>query len=176
MFDGRVFLLAPPSEIMFRSPMTRTVLLVAFLAAGLLLVRSGALSPWLWMLLTLVVIATRVIARMDAYQDALSFTDEAITRRHGSRLRKVASESVRWDEVRRVEVLTHETGPGRKDLLFLLHGTGDAGVAVPGPVAERHGLVAELQRRFPGLNEDQWIQAQAATGRATFLLWERAAP
>lgn len=176
MFDGPDRPLAPPSEIMFRSPMTRTVLLVAFLAAGLLLVRSGALSPWLWMLLTLVVIATRVIARMDAYQDELSFTEEGITRQHGSRLRKVQTETVRWDQVRRVEVLTHETGPARKDLLFLLYGTGDAGVAVPGPVAERHGLVAELQRRFPGLQQDQWAQAQAATGRATFLLWEQPAP
>ena len=175
MVDGLVFLPASRSEIMIRSPMARTVLLVAFLAAGLLLVRSGALSPWLWMLLTLVVIATRVIARMDAYQDELSFTDEGITRRHGSRLRKVQTESVRWDQVRRVEVLAHETGPARKDLLFLLYGTGEAGVAVPGPVAERHGLVAELRRRFPGLQEDQWAQAQAATGRAAFLLWEPAA-
>jgi hypothetical protein len=171
----RVRVRPSPSEIMIRSPMTRTVLLVAFLAAGLLLVRSGALSAWLWMLLTLVVIATRVIARMDAYQDELSFTDEGVTRQHGSKLRKVQSESVRWDEVQRVEVLTHETGPGRKDLLFLLHGVGDAGVAVPGPVAERHGLLAELRRRFPGLQEDQWSQAQAASGRASFLLWERAA-
>jgi hypothetical protein len=171
----RVRVRPSPSEIMIRSPMTRTVLLVAFLAAGLLLVRSGALSAWLWMLLTLVVIATRVIARMDAYQDELSFTDEGVTRQHGSKLRKVQSESVRWEEVQRVEVLTHETGPGRKDLLFLLHGVGDAGVAVPGPVAERHGLLAELRRRFPGLQEDQWSQAQAASGRASFLLWERAA-
>lgn len=173
MFDGLVCLPASRSEIMFRSPMARTVLLVAFLAAGLLLVRSGALSPWIWMLLTLVVIATRVIARMDAYQDELSFTEEGISRQHGSRLRKVQNESVRWDQVRRIEVLTHETGPARKDLLVLLYGTGEAGVAVPGPVAERHGLRAELQRRFPGLQDDQWIQAQAATGRATFLLWDR---
>jgi hypothetical protein len=163
-------------EILIRSPLTRSVLLVAFLAAGLLLVRSGALSAWIWMLMTVVVIATRVIARMDAYQDELSFTDEGITRQHGSKLRKVQTESVRWDQLRRVEVLTHEIGPARKDLLFLLFGTGDAGVAVPGPVAERHGLMAQLQRRFPGLQEDQWTQAQAATGRATFLLWERAAP
>jgi hypothetical protein len=155
--------------------MTRTVLLVAFLAAGLLLVRSGALSLWIYLLLTAVVIATRVIARMDAYQEDLLFTDEGLTRQHGSKLRKVLNESVRWDEVRRIEVLTHETGPGRKDLLFLLYGTGEAGVAVPGPVAERHGLLAELRRRFPGLQEDQWSQAQAASGRASFLLWERAA-
>lgn len=173
MFDGRFPCLR--SETMIRSPLTRTVLLVAFLAAGLLLVRSGALSPWLWMLLTLVVIATRVIARMDAYRDELSFTDQDIRRQHGSRLRKVQDESVRWDQVRRIEVLTHETGPARKDMLFLLYGTGDAGVAVPGPVAERHGLVAELRRRFPGLQEDQWVQAQAATGRAAFLLWEQPA-
>jgi hypothetical protein len=156
--------------------MTRTVLLVAFLAAGLLLVRSGALSLWIYLLLTAVVIATRVIARMDAYQEDLLFTDEGLTRQHGSKLRKVLNESVRWDEVQRVEVLTHETGPGRKDMLFLLHGRGDAGVAVPGPVAQRHGLLAELRRRFPGLQEDRWAQAQAATGRAAFLLWERAAP
>ncbi len=159
---------------MMRSPLLRTVLLVAFLAGGLLLVRAGALPLWLWLVATAVVIATRVIARMDAYEDELVFTEQGITRQHGSKLRKVLNESVRWDQVVRIEVLTHETGPGRKDLLFLLHGTGDAGVAVPGAVAHRHGLLAELRRRFPGLHEDQWAQAQAATDRAGFLLWERA--
>ena len=150
----------------------KTLLLVAFLAGGLLLVRAGALPAWVWVLLTLVTIAMRLLARMDAYQDELLVTDTGITRRHGSRVRKTSEESVRWDELEKVEVLTHETGPASADLLFLLHGRGTNGVAVSGALAHKHGLPELLQQRLPGFRTEQLAQAQAATGKAAFLLWE----
>jgi hypothetical protein len=151
----------------------KTLLLVAFLAGGLLLVRAGALPAWVWVLLTLVTMAMRLLARLDAYRDELFVTDAGITRRHGSRVRKTAEEAVRWDELEKVEVLTQEAGPDGADLLFLLHGRGTNGVAVSGALAQQHGLPALLQQRLPGFREDQLAQAQAATGKAAFLLWER---
>lgn len=151
----------------------KTVALVAFLGGGLLLVRAGALPFWAWALLTLVAVGLRVLARMDAYGDELALSDDGIVRQHGSRMRKTMQESVRWNELTRVEVLTRETGPAQADMLFLLHGDGSNGVAVPGPLAERHGLATQLQQRLPGFRAEQLAQAQAATERAAFLLWER---
>jgi hypothetical protein len=146
---------------------------VAFVIAGLLLVRVGALPVWMFAVVVLVVAAARVVSRLDVPEEDLALSDEGITRRHGSRMRKPTIEAVRWDELEQVEVLTQETGPDRKDLLFLLRGAGTNGVAVSGPLAERHGLVAQMQSRLPGFRGDQLAQAQAATGRASFLLWER---
>jgi hypothetical protein len=148
---------------------------VAFVIAGYMLVSVGALPVWLYALAVVLVLGMRVVSRMDVYHDELSLSDEGITRRHGSRMRQTTVEAVRWDELERVEVLSQETGPDRKDLLFLLHGAGSNGVAIPGPLAESHGLVSLLQSRLPGFRGDQLAQALAATQRLSFLLWEREA-
>jgi hypothetical protein len=151
----------------------KNLLLLVFLAGGLLLVYAGALSLWIWVLLTVVTIGARVIAGMDQLQEKLSMDGEGVRREHTSPMRQPMVEQVRWDELSKVEVLSHETGPGRKDLLFLLYGSGTAGVAVPGPLADQHGLVPELQRRLAGFSEDKLAQARAESGRARFLLWQQ---
>jgi len=151
----------------------KTLFLVAFLAGGLLLVRAEAMPAWLWMVLTLLTIGMRVLVRLDAYHDELSVTDIGITRRHGSRVRKTTEEVVRWNELEMVEALAHETGPNNADLLFLLHGRGTNGVAVTAALAQQHGLIALLQQRLPAFRTDQLAQAQAATAKGTFVLWER---
>src|SRR5262249_29837274 len=109
--------------------------LVLILGSGLLLVYEGALPWWAWALLTALAIATRVISNLDPYRDELLVSDQGLSRQHGSRLRKTSVESVRWDELIRVEVLANESGPQRKDLLFLLYGNEGNGIAIPGPVA-----------------------------------------
>ena len=153
----------------------KTLALVAFLAGGLLLVRIGALPAWLWIVLTLVTIGMRLVARLDAYADELAIDEAGITRRHGSRMRRQLVEAVRWDELARVEVLARETGPDRQQALFLLHGVGSNGVAVPGELAERQGLVAALRQHLPGLREDSLAQALAAGEPGAYLLWEKGA-
>lgn len=151
----------------------KTLALVAFLAGGLLLVRTGALPAWLWMVLTLVTIGMRLVTRLDTYTDELLLDDQGITRRHGSKVRKQLTESVRWDEIEKVEVLARETGPDKQEPLFLVHGAGSNGVAVPGALAERQGLVAALRQRLPAWREDQLAQALAAGESAAFVLWEK---
>lgn len=151
----------------------KTVVLIAFLAAGLLFVRAGVLPLWAWALLTLAVIFMRTITRMDRYSEALSVTDEGVTRTHGSRMRRQMQEGVRWDEITRVEAMSREAGPDKKDVLFLLYGAGTNGVAVPAALAQQHDLVGQLRRRLPGLRDEQLAQALAASDAQTFVLWER---
>jgi hypothetical protein len=146
---------------------------VAFLAAGLLLVRSGALPVWMFAVAVVLVAGMRVLSRLDAYQDDLSLSDDGITRVHGSRMRKMTEEKVRWAELERVELLTREVGPEKQDMVFVLYGTGTSGVAIAGPVADRHGLPALLAARLPGFRQDRVDEARAATQQASFVLWER---
>lgn len=156
-----------------RKPLAKNLYLVFFLGIGLLLVRAGALPFWLWTVITLFAIAMRVIAAMDVQQEELMVTDSGITRRYGSRVRRQEVESVRWADITRVEAISREIGPQQQDVLLLLHGEGGAGVAVAVPLADRHGLTAQLQARLPGFAVEQLDAARAATERANFLLWER---
>jgi hypothetical protein len=155
------------------SQLRKSWFLAALLASGLLLVRAGALPLWLWALLTALAVATRLLPRIDPYRDELLVSDEGLTRQHGSKLRKTSIESVRWDALSEVEVLANETGPDRKDLLFLLRGSDGQGVAVPGPVAQGHGLVAVLERRLAGFRRDLLQQAEVSTERRSWTLWQR---
>ena len=124
-----------------------TVALLVFLAGGLLLVGAGVLPIWAWNLAALIVIAARVITRLDRFTEELAVTDRGVTRTYGSRFRKQATESASWDEIGRVEAISHETGAQKKDALFLLYGTDKNGVAVPASLAQKHDLVGELRRR-----------------------------
>jgi len=148
-------------------------MLLVLLAAGLWLVRAGALPWWAWLGATALTIVMRVLAMLDAPVEELAVSGEGLTRRTGSPLRQRTIETVRWDELTRVEVLAHETGPQQRDPLFLLHGQGGAGVAIPGPLAERHGLVAQLRQRLGGLREQALADALAAPERARFVLWDK---
>jgi hypothetical protein len=154
---------------MFRT----TWFFVALLAGGLLLVKVGALPLWLWAALTALAVIGRLLPRLDPYRDELRVTAEGLSRQHGSRLRKTAVETVRWDDLTRVEVLSNETGPDRKDLLFLLYGGGHNGVAVPGSVARAHQLVSLLDARLEGFRKEALAEAEASTGRESWTLWEK---
>ena len=147
--------------------------LAFFLACGLFLVHVGALPFWLWVVLCLVAIVIRLLPRLDPYRDELTVSDQGIVRQHGSRLRRTMTESVRWDELRRVEVVNDTPKAAGRNLLFLLYGRGQDGVAVPRQVAEQHGLLALLQARLPGFRGDQVDAASAAAEPTRVTLWER---
>jgi hypothetical protein len=154
----------------------KTLALALFLAGGLLLVHVGALPFWLWVGLCAVAIFVRLLPRIDPYRDELMVTDQGIVRQHGSRLRRISTEAVRWDELRQVDVVTDAPGAGGKDLLFLLYGEGQNGVAVPRPLAEKYGLLALLQARLPGFRSEP-LEAATAAGQPTRItLWERGGP
>jgi hypothetical protein len=149
--------------------------LIVFIAGGLGLVYAGGMPFWLWAVMSFAVVALRYVAQTDPFTEKLTVSDEGLTREHGSRMRKALVETVRWDDLSKVEVISREAGPRRQDLLFLLYGSNGEGVAVSAPLAEQHGLVPQLQRRLQGFRDDQLEQAKAATAKLRFTLWEKAA-
>jgi len=156
-----------------RKPFAKNLYLLVFLGIGLMLVHAGAMPLWLWLVVTVFAVGMRVLAGLDVHQEVLSVTDVAVTRQHGSRVRRVETESVRWNDLTRVEALSRETGPNQQDVLFLLHGRGGNGVAIASALADQHGLPAQLQAHLPGFDVQQLEAARAATERARFVLWER---
>ena len=149
-------------------------MLAALVASGLFLVQRGALPFWIWAVVAAVAVGMRLLGHVDRYQDELLVSEEGVSRRHGSKLRRTSVESVRWDDLVKVDALANETGAGRKELLFLLYGSTGNGVAVPDGVAAAHQLVPILERRLPGFRSDALAEARSSAERRSWTLWERA--
>lgn len=82
----------------------------------------------------------------------------------------VVVEEVRWDELRRVEIVTTSDGPAMDDVFWLLEGTGNAGVVVPSEQVPQ-GMTERLQE-LPGFDNGEVIRAMSSTTDARFLCWD----
>ena len=82
-----------------------------------------------------------------------------------------ASESVRWEELREVCVLTTDGGPYVDDVFWVLVGR-EGGCAIPSETAGMGELLSRLQR-LPGFDNEAVIRAMASTENATFVCWRR---
>ena len=58
-------------------------------------------------------------------------------------------EEVRWDALKKVEILSTAEGPLLEDVFFLLFAAGGGGAAVPSSLARETGLLPRLQRLPP---------------------------
>jgi hypothetical protein len=108
-----------------------------------------------------------------AYVDELEINDLGVARRFGPWLRKKKEESVRWQDMTKVEILTTDAGPSSEDLFFILHGADGKGVAISNDLAVKHGLVATLQNRLPGLDNKAIIDASLCIEVRRFLVWQK---
>jgi hypothetical protein len=107
------------------------------------------------------------------YVDELEITDLGVARRFGPWLRKKKEESVRWQDLTKVEILTTDAGPRSEDFFFILHGPDGKGVAISNDLAVKHGLVATLQNRLPGLDNKAIIDASLCIEVRRFLVWQK---
>ena len=79
-------------------------------------------------------------------------------------------DEVRWDDLRRVEILTTDEGPFLEDFFWVLHGSA-GGVVLDASDVERFGLLSRLQQ-LPGFDNEAVIRASCSTENARFLCWE----
>lgn len=97
----------------------------------------------------------------------VEFDGESITCRRSNG----TVETIRWDHLEGVTIMTTSAGPLTDDVFFVLAGK-DTGCVVP---SEAEGS-AELLRRLqtlPGFDNEAVIRAMACTDDATFLCWRR---
>lgn len=80
-------------------------------------------------------------------------------------------ESVRWDDLQKVEVLTNSDGPLLPDVFWLLHGT-EKGCCIPQGAAGDVELLARLQK-LPGFNNQAFIESMGSTQEALFVCWQK---
>jgi hypothetical protein len=96
-----------------------------------------------------------------------------LTRRFGDKRRSVKTESISWDQVVKIEIVTTDEGPSSEDFFFVLHGADGGGVVVPQDLAVKHGLLSELQQRFAGLDNQAVIEASLCVDNRRFLVWKK---
>jgi hypothetical protein len=99
--------------------------------------------------------------------DSVAFDDSGVvrTRANGER------ESVRWDDLQEVSIVTTDEGPFSDDVFWLLVGTA-GGCAVPSESAGMGELLPRLQA-LPGFDNEAVIQAMGSVEHARFVCWRR---
>ena len=101
--------------------------------------------------------------------DQVSFTDDAITRIRPDGI----VESIRWDVLCEVGILTTDDGPLQEDVFFLLIASdGKSGCVVPQGAEGCDHLLERLQK-LPGFDNEAVIKAMGSTAHAKFVCWKR---
>ena len=84
-----------------------------------------------------------------------------------------SSESLRWDQLAEVGILTTDEGPFREDVFWMLLGADStSGCAIPQGVEGNELLLARLQQ-LPGFDDAMVIKAMGSTANASFPCWKR---
>jgi hypothetical protein len=81
------------------------------------------------------------------------------------------TESVAWDDLRQVEIVTTDRGPLHPDVFWVLHGS-KTGCAVPQGATGEPELLERLQR-LPGFRNDVVIQAMGSAENRRFVCWQK---
>lgn len=97
----------------------------------------------------------------------VTFDDECIVRH----LADGRTETIRWEDVRKVSVVTTDEGPILDDVFWVITGEG-GGCLVPSETLGTKELLIRLQK-LPNFRNESFIAAMGSTSRAEFVCWER---
>ena len=101
--------------------------------------------------------------------DRVSVTPELVVRFRPDGVQ----ESVRWDDLAEVGIITTDEGPWFEDVFWLLIGSdGKSGCAVP-QGAEGMDLLLEALQKLPGFDNRAVIEAMGSTSNARFVCWKK---
>ena len=105
-------------------------------------------------------------------KERVAFDDQGVTRTFVDG----RTESVRWDDLQMVLIVTTDEGPWSDDVFWMLvSADGKSGCAVPQGVEGSSELLERLQQ-LPGFDNEAVIQAMGSTENANFVCWRRDAP
>jgi hypothetical protein len=101
----------------------------------------------------------------------LTIDDWGVTRVAGE-----LREAVAWADLVWVRIYTTSAGPAAEDVFFALGGADGKGCLVQHDLAVRSELLAVLQERLPGFDNEQVARAMGSTSDAYFTIWTRPTP
>lgn len=102
---------------------------------------------------------------------AVSFDDAGITVAYPGE----APRSIAWDALTMVGIRTTDGGPFVEDVFWGLHGAhGAPALVYPGGADGAGELLPAMQRRLPGFDSRQVVDAMGSAGDAFFLVWKKA--
>jgi hypothetical protein len=142
--------------------------------AGAALHGGGSTGVWLLggCALALLLVPRLAAARRERAMDTVEFDALSIRRLRGGR----EIESIRWDELAEIDILTTNEGPWSDDLYWVLDDARHSKGCIIVQGAKGLGeLLARLQR-LPRFDNDQVIRAMASTDNARFPVWRKAGP
>jgi hypothetical protein len=113
---------------------------------------------------------SRFFLRKSRGRDVVTFDDRQIVRT----LPDGRIESVRWDDLEEIAIITTDEGPYVDDIFWLLKGTS-GGCAVPSEAEGMKELLPRLQE-LRGFDSKAVIEAMGSAGNATFVCWRRNDP
>ena len=98
-------------------------------------------------------------------------TADSVTRFRGDGVQ----ESVRWDDLVEVGIITTDEGPWFEDVYWVLKASDrKSGCAVP-QCAEGSNKLLEALQKLPGFDNEAVIKAMGSTSNARFVCWRRTA-
>jgi hypothetical protein len=107
-------------------------------------------------------------ALMFERQVVVTFDDSSVT----STFPKGPPQTIDWDAVNSVVIMTDDSGPWGDDLWWFLEGANGC-VSYPGGATGDLEMLAELQRRLPNFQDSAVIAANGSTSVARFVCWQR---
>jgi hypothetical protein len=103
--------------------------------------------------------------------DRVIFDDSAVTRIRPDGV----EETIYWDDLYEVGILTTDEGPNQEDVFFLLIAEDrKSGCVVPQSSEGSNRLLERLQK-LPGFDNRTVIKAMGSTSNAKFVCWKRQA-
>ncbi len=100
--------------------------------------------------------------------DKVVFDATAVTRH----MADGRTETVDWDDLQEVSIMTNDEGPFVEDMYWLLRGA-KGGCAVPNSAEGMSELLTRLQA-LPGFDNEAVVRSIASTSYASFDVWKRA--
>lgn len=151
-------------------------LAAAFFFIGFLLLfvtqpKWMALPDWLLIAgpVALLLLVFRIFNfRRTVTRDRVHFDDATIT---STLANGGETETVRWDDLQEVGIVTTDEGPAAEDVFWLLLGANGR-CAVPSGADGMKELLARLQK-LPGFDNESVIKAMGSTENAKFVCWKR---
>lgn len=100
----------------------------------------------------------------------VTFTETTITAKYSNGEKR----SIEWSNLSEVGVTTTDEGPIAEDVFWGLHAGGEVRVVYPSTASGSQELLAAMQGRLPGFDNEALVNAMSSSENNHFVVWRGA--